>query len=73
LDTDSSEALEKALDSFVGTVVAVSHDRAFLSTLDRFLMVLHDGAVLSFPSYEPALEALVDPDRAADVRLAKPL
>ncbi len=35
LDTDSSEALETALDSFVGTVVAVSHDRAFLSTLDR--------------------------------------
>ena len=73
LDTDSSEALETALDSFVGTVVAVSHDRAFLSTLDRFLMVLHDGGVLSFPSYEPALEALIDPARAADVRLAKPL
>ena len=31
LDTDSSEALETALDGFVGTVVAVSHDRAFLS------------------------------------------
>jgi ATPase subunit of ABC transporter with duplicated ATPase domains len=73
LDTDSSEALEKALDSFTGTVVAVSHDRAFLSTLDRFLMVLHDGRVLSFPSYEPALEALIDPARAADVRLAKAL
>src|SRR5207302_10419542 len=50
LDTDSAEALERALDSFTGTVVAVSHDRAFLSTLDRYLMVLHDGAVLSFPS-----------------------
>jgi ATPase subunit of ABC transporter with duplicated ATPase domains len=71
LDTDSSEALEKALDSFLGTVMAVSHDRAFLSTLDRFLMVLHDGSVLSFPAYEPALEALVDPARATDVRLAK--
>ncbi len=71
LDTDSSEALERALDGFVGTVVAVSHDRAFLSTLDRFLMVLHDGGVLSFPAYEPALEALVDPAGAADVRLAK--
>jgi ATPase subunit of ABC transporter with duplicated ATPase domains len=71
LDTDSSEALETALDSFVGTVVAVSHDRAFLSTLDRFLMVLHDGGVLSFPAYEPALEGLVDPADAADVRLAK--
>jgi ATPase subunit of ABC transporter with duplicated ATPase domains len=71
LDTDSSEALETALDGFVGTVVAVSHDRAFLSTLDRFLMILHDGGVLSFPGYEPALTALVDPDRAVDVRLAK--
>ena len=71
LDTDSSEALERALDTFTGTVVAVSHDRAFLSTLDRFLMVLHDGGVLSFPSYDPALEALVDPAHAADVQLAK--
>ncbi|HXD66393.1 MAG TPA: ATP-binding cassette domain-containing protein [Solirubrobacteraceae bacterium] len=71
LDTDSSEALEHALDGFVGTVVAVSHDRAFLSTLDRFLMVLHDGGVLSFPAYEPALDALVDPAHAAEVRLAK--
>jgi ATPase subunit of ABC transporter with duplicated ATPase domains len=73
LDTDSSEALERALDTFTGTVVAVSHDRAFLSTLDRFLMVLHDGGVLAFPSYDAALEALVDPARAAEVRLAKPL
>ena len=71
LDTDSSEALERALDGFVGTVVAVSHDRAFLRRMDRFLMVLHDGGVLSFPSYRPALEALVDPAHAADVRLAK--
>ena len=71
LDTDSCEALETALDSFVGTVVAVSHDRAFLRTLDRFLMVLHDGSVLSFPEFEPALEALLDPERAVDVRLAK--
>ena len=40
LDIDSCEALEQALDGFDGTVVAVSHDRAFLRRLDRFLMVL---------------------------------
>jgi hypothetical protein len=34
-------------------------------------MVLHDGGVLSFPAYEPALQGLVDPIGAADVRLAK--
>jgi ATPase subunit of ABC transporter with duplicated ATPase domains len=71
LDTDSSEALEKALDGFEGTVVAVSHDRAFLRRMDRFLMVLHDGGVLSFPSYDSALEALLDPPRVSEVRLAK--
>jgi ATPase subunit of ABC transporter with duplicated ATPase domains len=73
LDIDSSEALETALEGFTGTVVTVSHDRAFLATLDRYLMVLHDGTVLAFPSYEPALQALLAPERAAEVRLAKAL
>jgi ATPase subunit of ABC transporter with duplicated ATPase domains len=73
LDIDSSEALEHALKSFQGTVVAVSHDRSFLRTMDRYLMVLHDGTVLSLPSYEAALEALIDPDHAGEVRLAKVL
>ncbi len=73
LDTDSSEALESALEGFAGTVVAVSHDRAFLEKLDRYLMVLHDGRVLSLPAYDVALEALLEPELAADVRLAKPL
>ncbi len=71
LDTDSSEALEKALDGFQGTVVAVSHDRAFLRRMDRFLMVLHDGSVLAYPSYGSALEGLIDPSNAPEVRLAK--
>jgi ATPase subunit of ABC transporter with duplicated ATPase domains len=73
LDTDSSEALEKALDSFEGTVVAVSHDRAFLRRMDRFLMVPYDQAVVSFPSYDSALQALLDPAHAAGVPLAKVL
>jgi hypothetical protein len=36
-------------------------------------MVLHDGTVLSLPSYESALEALLEPECAGEVRLAKVL
>src|SRR4051795_13568666 len=73
LDIDSSEALEAALEGFEGTVVAVSHDRAFLRRMDRFLMVLHDGTVLALPDFESAIAALMAPDEASDVRLAKVL
>jgi len=73
LDIDSSEALEGALDGFEGTVVAVSHDRAFLRRMDRFLMVLHDGAVLALPDHATAMTALAEPEAARRVRLAKDL
>ena len=73
LDADSCEALEAALDGFTGTVVTVSHDRAFLRRCDRFLLLDRDGAMLALPTYEAALEALTDPAGAADVSLAKRL
>lgn len=73
LDIESSEALEQALDGFVGTVVAVSHDRTFLSTLDRFVMITDDGEVISLPDFPLALEALQRPGEASRMRLAKPL
>ena len=73
LDIESSEALEHALTSFQGTVLAVSHDRAFLRTMDRFLLIGYDGVVLALPDYESGLQALLDPDHAHQVRLAKPL
>jgi len=41
--------------------------------MDRFLMVLHDGTVLALPSFDSALQALVELAAAADVRLAKVL
>ena len=58
LDIESSEALESALDSFEGTVVAVSHDRTFLRRLDRFLLVSLDGAVAVLPDAARALRAI---------------
>jgi ATPase subunit of ABC transporter with duplicated ATPase domains len=73
LDIESSEALENALDSFQGTVLAVSHDRAFLAKLDRFLMINDDGDVFSLPDFDVALAALGSPATTGKLRLAKRL
>ena len=45
LDLHSAEALERALDAFAGTVVAVTHDRWFARGFDRFVVVGADGSV----------------------------
>ena len=45
LDLASAEALEQGLDAFEGTVVAVTHDRWFSRSLDRFLVFGSDGSV----------------------------
>ena len=38
LDVLSAEALEEGLEAFEGTVLAVTHDRWFARSLDRFLV-----------------------------------
>jgi ATPase subunit of ABC transporter with duplicated ATPase domains len=73
LDIESSEALEQALDGFEGTVVAVSHDRTFLASLDRFVMITDDGDVFGLPEFDLALAALAEPHRVGTLRLAKQL
>jgi ATPase subunit of ABC transporter with duplicated ATPase domains len=45
LDLESAEALEEGLDSFEGTVIAVTHDRWFLRGFDRFLVFEEDCTV----------------------------
>jgi ATPase subunit of ABC transporter with duplicated ATPase domains len=45
LDLHSAEALEEALTTFEGTVVAVTHDRWFARSFDRFLVFGADGRV----------------------------
>ena len=51
LDIESAEALEHGLASFDGTVVAVTHDRWFARSFDRFLIFGADGGV--YESAEP--------------------
>ncbi|MFJ6534182.1 ABC-F family ATP-binding cassette domain-containing protein [Microbacterium sp. NPDC091662] len=51
LDLESAEALEQALARFEGTVLAVTHDRWFARSFDRFLVFGSDGEV--YESDEP--------------------
>jgi ATPase subunit of ABC transporter with duplicated ATPase domains len=73
LDIDSADALEAALEGFTGTVVVVSHDRAFLRSLDRFLLLAHDGSVYAIPTGEIAIEALSHLDQVAEMKHVKRL
>ncbi|AXK32075.1 ABC transporter ATP-binding protein [Streptomyces armeniacus] len=45
LDLESAEALQEGLEAYEGTVLAVTHDRWFARTFDRFLIFGADGRV----------------------------
>ncbi|MEU6849853.1 ATP-binding cassette domain-containing protein [Actinacidiphila alni] len=45
LDLESAEALQEGLESYDGTVLAVTHDRWFARTFDRYLVFGSDGLV----------------------------
>jgi ATPase subunit of ABC transporter with duplicated ATPase domains len=45
LDLESAEALQDGLESYQGTVLAVTHDRWFARSFDRFLVFGADGVV----------------------------
>jgi ATPase subunit of ABC transporter with duplicated ATPase domains len=62
LDLESAEALEQGLDAFEGTVIAVTHDRWFARSFDRYLIFGADGSV--YQSTEPVWdEARVERSR----------
>ena len=73
LDIESSEALERALEGFEGTVLAVSHDRTFLARFERFVMITDDGDVWELPDFDVAIAGLSSPNELSSLRLAKPL
>ncbi|MCW2597035.1 MAG: transporter related protein, partial [Jatrophihabitans sp.] len=54
LDVLSAEALEEGLESFEGTVLAVTHDRWFARSFDRFLIFGADGRV--YESSKPVFD-----------------
>ncbi len=50
LDLESAEALQEGLEAYEGTVLAVTHDRWFAKTFDRFLIFGSDGVVRESPA-----------------------
>jgi ATPase subunit of ABC transporter with duplicated ATPase domains len=54
LDVVSAEALERGLEQFEGTVMAVTHDRWFVRGFDRFIVLDGDGRVreVDAPTWE---------------------
>ncbi len=49
LDLESAEALQAGLEAYEGTVLAVTHDRWFARSFDRFLVFGADGTVRESP------------------------
>ncbi|AWI30484.1 ABC-F family ATP-binding cassette domain-containing protein [Streptomyces tirandamycinicus] len=49
LDLESAEALQQGLEAYEGTVLAVTHDRWFARSFDRFLVFGSDGVVRETP------------------------
>jgi ATPase subunit of ABC transporter with duplicated ATPase domains len=49
LDVVSAEALEEGLAGYAGTVLAVTHDRWFARSFDRYLVFGADGTVAQVP------------------------
>ncbi|WP_285727997.1 ABC-F family ATP-binding cassette domain-containing protein [Psychromicrobium xiongbiense] len=49
LDLHSAEALEQGIDAFEGTVIAVTHDRWFARSFDRFFVFGSSGDVYEAP------------------------
>lgn len=49
LDLESAEALQEGLEAYQGTVLAVTHDRWFARSFDRFLVFGSDGRLREAP------------------------
>ncbi|GAA0605300.1 ATP-binding cassette domain-containing protein [Streptomyces crystallinus] len=62
LDLESAEALQEGLEAYEGTVLAVTHDRWFARSFDRYLVFGADGVV------REASEPVWDERRVARVR-----
>jgi len=68
LDVFAMEALERLLAGYGGTLLFVSHDRAFVSAVATRVLTVENGALYSFEGSLSQLEAEKSRDRQAEQR-----
>ena len=66
LDLDSIAWLEELLRGFAGSVVVITHDRAFLDAVATRIVELDRGVLRSYPGNFAAYEARKDDELAAE-------
>jgi len=67
LDLDSREALEESLEAFPGSIVLVSHDRAFIDRLATRVLDLRAGRALLLPgNYTDTAQARTERRRSPE-------
>ncbi len=72
LDLDSREALEESLDDFPGSIVFVSHDRAFIDRLGTRVIDLRDGRAMLLPgNYTETADARIERRRRPEPAQAR--
>ncbi|GGK72207.1 ABC-F family ATPase [Amphritea balenae] len=58
MDMEAIEALNNALEAFDGTLIFVSHDRAFVSSLANYIIEIKDQEMINFPgTFDEYLES----------------
>ncbi|HSE64806.1 MAG TPA: ABC-F family ATP-binding cassette domain-containing protein [Thermoanaerobaculia bacterium] len=74
LDLDSREALEESLDEFPGSIVFVSHDRAFIDRLATRVLDIRSGRpMLLDGNYSDTADARAERRRRPEVEAARPV
>ena len=72
LDLDSREALEESLDDFPGSIVFVSHDRAFIDRLATRVIDLREGRPMLLPgNYTETADARTERRKRPEPALAR--
>ncbi len=79
LDVEALESLEDALHAYPGSIVFVTHDRAFVKAVASRVLTIHESRLIEFPDGFDGYERFrrgeaktVDPGRLFDDELAPP-